>query len=321
MAADVVVGADLAAPVADDDDLLARDVEREEVARLGHLLDAARDDPLGPEDPVALAIEVRRVDVGGARQRRLEGADRHAVGGVEPGRRRLGIARRHGAGSSAARRGRILQPQVGGHAVRLAGLRVHARDDHQPVLPGRQRQPAGERPALAVDAVHQLERRPRQLGHRLASRHPDRRAAERGEERRVAVHDHVRRAVVERGRAGAGGPDRGVDGVAHAGVDLARADGLDPPADLDRAVRSGPDVEHRPDPLVDLERPPEQPAHHHGGGARRLVLPDAVVRHEVARPERPRRLVDPRPRVVRALAGRRTRRARRPPRATPAARG
>src|SRR4029079_17126071 len=70
--------------------------------------------------------------------------------------------------------------------------------------------------ALAVDAVHQLERRPRQLGHGLAGRHPDRGAAERGDERRVAVHDQVRRAVVERGRAGAGGPDRRGDGIARA---------------------------------------------------------------------------------------------------------
>ena len=170
MAADVVVGADLAAPVADDDDLLARDVEREEVARLGHLLDASRDDPLGPEDPLALAIEERRVDVGGARQRRLEGADRHPAGASSPvddasaSRAVTGRAPPPG-------RGRILQPQVGGHAVRLAGLRVHPWDDDQPVLPGRQREPAGQRPALAVDAVHQLERRPRQLGHRLAGGH------------------------------------------------------------------------------------------------------------------------------------------------------
>ena len=80
MAADVVVGADVAGAVADDDDLLAGDVDREEVARLGELLDPSGEDPLGPPDALALAVEERLVDVRRPRQRRLERVARRVAG-------------------------------------------------------------------------------------------------------------------------------------------------------------------------------------------------------------------------------------------------
>ncbi len=86
MAADVVVGADVARAVAHDDDLLAGHVHRQEVARLRELLDPADDDPLGPPDPLALPVEERLVDVGRPRQRRLERVARGVAGRAVQGR-------------------------------------------------------------------------------------------------------------------------------------------------------------------------------------------------------------------------------------------
>ncbi len=80
MAADVVVRAEAAGPVAHDDGPLTREVDAEEVAGLGQLLLATNGDPLAPPEPFPLTVEERLIHVGATRKRRLERAARHAVG-------------------------------------------------------------------------------------------------------------------------------------------------------------------------------------------------------------------------------------------------
>ena len=93
-----------------------------------------------------------------------------------------------------------------GDPVDVAGPRVATLGDGEPPRGAAQRDPARERPAFAVDEIHQVERVPRQVEECLGGRQSDPARAEQLPERRVAVDDHVpgavqhRRRVLDRGR-------------------------------------------------------------------------------------------------------------------------
>src|SRR3954447_19126922 len=76
-------------------------------------------------------------------------------------------------------------------AVDLVGTQLPARDGREPPVMAVATDPAGERPTIGKDGIHQRERLGRQLEHRLAGREADGPVPEHPAERRIAVDDDM----------------------------------------------------------------------------------------------------------------------------------